>query len=106
MLSGLRHRNRTRLAACDLQQQLRRPLHGTRLLRRIDAALETLTGIGGQSPAQGASNDGVRSKVSRFEKDVLGLSAYGRALASHDTRNSDGSGRVSNQQNRSEERRV
>ena len=76
--------HRSRAAAGDRPQELERALDGTRLLRRIHAALEALAGIGRESDAPRPSHDRRRRKIRRLEKHVLGRGAHRGALPSHD----------------------
>ena len=63
---------RARLAAGDLEQQLRGALDGALLVRRIHAALEALPGIGDQPIAPAAAGDRGRREERRFEQHVDG----------------------------------
>src|SRR5690348_6370017 len=73
--------------------------HRPLLLRRIDTALEALTGIRGQPPPLSPSNDGIRCEVRGFEEDVRSLSAHGRALPAHDACDSYRTCAIGDQQN-------
>src|SRR4030095_11740486 len=75
---------RTRLAAADLDDELRRTLHRARASGKIDAALEAIAGITHEPESLHLALDHRGIPERAFEVDACRIARDTRVLAAHD----------------------
>ena len=76
--------HRARRAAGDLDDQARRAFDRDARQLRIDAALETMPGIGMQAELAAAADDRIRREMRGFEEHVPRRIGHARVEAAHD----------------------